>query len=65
MHLFVTFVAIVYGRRSNDPSSKLRSLKYRIRQDKAIKQSSTFFAITFQSDLRLARFRNRLDLPGF
>ena len=32
MHLFVTFVAIVYGQRSNDPSSKLCSLKYHIRQ---------------------------------
>ena len=32
MHLFVTFIAIVYGQRSNDPSSKLCSLKYHIRQ---------------------------------
>ena len=32
MHLFVTFVSIVHGQRSNDPSSKLCSLKYHIRQ---------------------------------
>ena len=32
MHLFVTFVGIAYGQRSNDLSSKLCSLKYPIRQ---------------------------------
>ena len=32
MHLFITFVAIVYDQRSNDPSSQLCSLKSPIRQ---------------------------------
>ena len=32
MHLFVNFVAIVYGQRLNDPSSKLCSLRYPIKQ---------------------------------
>ena len=32
MYLFLTFVAIFYSQISNDPSSKLCSLKYPIRQ---------------------------------